>query len=32
VTRLAVSIEDAPVRPGATPDGFILTGHCVKLW
>ena len=32
VTRLAVSFEDAPVRPGATPSEFVLTGHCVKLW
>jgi len=32
VPRLAVSVESAPVGPGSTPDGFILTGHCVKLW
>ncbi len=32
VPRLAVSAESAPVGPGSTPDGFILTGHCVKLW
>ena len=32
VPRLAVSIEDAPAAPGATPGPFILTGHCVKLW
>lgn len=32
VPRLAVSVESAPAGPGSTPDGFILTGHCVKLW
>ena len=32
VPRLAVSIEDAPANAGDTPAGFILTGHCVKLW
>jgi anti-sigma-K factor RskA len=32
VPRLAVSLEDAPARPGAAPGEFILTGHCVKLW
>lgn len=32
VPRLAVSIEDSPAQPGATPSEFILTGHCVKLW
>jgi anti-sigma-K factor RskA len=32
VPRLAVSIEDAPARPGATPGAFVLSGHCVKLW
>jgi anti-sigma-K factor RskA len=32
VPRLAVSIEDRPAAKGATPQGFILTGHCVKLW
>ncbi len=32
VTRLAVSFEDAPARPGAAPGEFILSGHCVKLW
>jgi anti-sigma-K factor RskA len=32
VPRLAVSIEDAPGARGAAPQGFILTGHCVKLW
>jgi len=32
VPRLAVSIEDAPARPGGTPAPFLLTGNCVKLW
>lgn len=32
VPQLAVSLEDAPAKPGATPGEFILTGHCVKLW
>jgi anti-sigma-K factor RskA len=32
VPRLAVSIEDAPAKPGALPAEFILAGHCVKLW
>lgn len=32
VPRLAVSIEEAPVQKGAAPEGFILTGHCAKLW
>ncbi|MEO8485315.1 MAG: anti-sigma factor [Betaproteobacteria bacterium] len=32
VPRLAVSIEDKPAAPGTEPQGFILTGHCVKLW
>jgi len=32
VSRLAVSIEDAPAAAGATPAAFILTGNCVKLW
>ena len=32
VPRLAVSLEDRPVAPGATPAEFLLTGHCVKLW
>lgn len=32
VPRLAVSIQDGAARNGDTPDGFILTGHCVKLW
>jgi anti-sigma-K factor RskA len=32
VPRLAVSIEARPASKGAAPSGFILTGHCVKLW
>jgi len=33
VGRLAVSIDDAPARPGeAPPPAFALSGHCVKLW
>jgi anti-sigma-K factor RskA len=32
VPRLAVSIQDAPAKEGDAPEGFILTGHCVKLW
>lgn len=32
VPRLAVSIEERPALPGQPPSGFILTGHCVKLW
>jgi len=32
VSRLAVSIEDAPARPGSIPSSFVLTGHCVRLW
>jgi len=32
VTRLAVSLEDAPARAGATPGEFVLIGPCVKLW
>jgi anti-sigma-K factor RskA len=32
VPRLAVSMEDAPARPGGTPAPFLLTGNCVKLW
>lgn len=33
VSRLAVSIEAAPARPGDKPSGdFLLSGHCVKLW
>ena len=33
VSRLAVSIEAAPAKPGDKPSGdFVLSGHCVKLW
>jgi anti-sigma-K factor RskA len=32
VPRLGVSVEDAPAARGTLPQGFILTGHCVKLW
>ena len=33
VGRLAVSVDDAPARPGdAPPAAFALSGHCVKLW
>ena len=32
VPRLAVSIEDRAARRGDVPGGFILSGHCVKLW
>jgi anti-sigma-K factor RskA len=33
VSRLAVSIEAAPVKAGDKPSGdFVLSGHCVKLW
>jgi anti-sigma-K factor RskA len=32
VPRLAVSVEDAPARAGATPAPYVLTGNCVKLW
>jgi anti-sigma-K factor RskA len=32
VPRLGVSLEDAPLRAGATPAPFVLTGNCVKLW
>ncbi len=32
VPRLAVSLEDKPAAPGASPGEFLLTGHCVKLW
>jgi anti-sigma-K factor RskA len=32
VPRLAVSVEDAPAKPGAAPGEFLLSGHCVKLW
>jgi anti-sigma-K factor RskA len=32
VSRLAVSIEDAPASAGAKPAAYVLTGNCVKLW
>lgn len=32
VTRLAVSVEDAPVAAGDAPSPFVASGHCVKLW
>jgi len=32
VSRLAVSVENGPQRPGAVPSAFILSGHCAKLW
>ncbi len=32
VTRLAVSLEDAPRSKGDQPGAFVLSGHCVKLW
>jgi anti-sigma-K factor RskA len=32
VPRLAISLEDAPARAGATPARYLLTGNCVKLW
>lgn len=32
VPRLAISIEDAPARPGSAPAPYLLTGNCVKLW
>ena len=33
VSRLAVSIEAAPAKPGDKPSReFVLSGHCVKLW
>jgi len=33
VSRLAVSFEAAPAKPGDKPSGdFVLSGHCVKLW
>ncbi|HSW05211.1 anti-sigma factor [Aquabacterium sp.] len=32
-SRLAVSLEVAPAKPGDKPSGdFLLSGHCVKLW
>jgi anti-sigma-K factor RskA len=33
VSRLAVSIQAEPAKPGdAPPANFVLTGHCVKAW
>jgi anti-sigma-K factor RskA len=32
VPRLAVSFEDKPAQAGATPNEFVLSGFCVKLW
>jgi anti-sigma-K factor RskA len=32
VSRLAVSVEDAPARTGSAPASYLLTGNCVKLW
>jgi hypothetical protein len=33
VAQLAVSLEPAPSKPGDAPSaGFVLIGHCVKLW
>jgi anti-sigma-K factor RskA len=32
VSRLGVSLEDAPARAGTAPAPFLLSGHCVKLW
>jgi anti-sigma-K factor RskA len=33
VSRLAVSFEAAPAKPGDRPGAdFVLSGHCVKLW
>ena len=33
VSQLAVSFEPSPAKPGATPTGgFVLIGHCVKVW
>lgn len=32
VTRLAVSVEDAPASAGDAPSPFVASGHCVKLW
>lgn len=32
-SRLAVSLEAAPAKPGDKPSGdYVLSGHCVKLW
>ena len=33
VSQLAVSFEPSPAKPGAAPTGgFVLIGHCVKVW
>jgi anti-sigma-K factor RskA len=33
VSRLAVSLEDAPATAGSAPtEPLVLSGHCVKLW
>lgn len=33
VSRLAVSLEAVPAKPGDPPtQPFVLSGHCVKLW
>jgi anti-sigma-K factor RskA len=32
VAQLAVTVQDAPARPGDAPGEFLLKGHCVKLW
>lgn len=33
VSRLAVSLEATPAKPGDQPtQPFVLSGHCVKLW
>ncbi len=33
VSRLAVSLETTPAKPGDPPTlPFVLSGHCVKLW
>jgi anti-sigma-K factor RskA len=33
VSRLAVSVENAPAKAGDKPSGdYVLIGHCVKLW
>jgi anti-sigma-K factor RskA len=33
VPQLAVSFEAAPAKAGDKPSGgFVLSGHCVKLW
>ena len=32
VSRLAVSVENAPAQSGATPAPYVLTGNCVRVW